>query len=108
MCRRALKIGVPALAFTEHLDLTGWIIEQEDLLDHLRPLVDDDGLLSPEPLDVAGYLDSVDRCRRQFPELRILSGVEFGQPHIDAAKARQRPLRTGSCEWVAAHAADLG
>ena len=55
MCRRALKIGLPALAFTEHLDLTGWIIEQEDLLDHLRPLVDDDGLLSPEPLDVAGY-----------------------------------------------------
>ena len=23
MCRRALKIGLPALAFTEHLDLTG-------------------------------------------------------------------------------------
>jgi histidinol phosphatase-like PHP family hydrolase len=35
MCRRALKIGLPALAFTEHLDLTGWVIEQEDLLDHL-------------------------------------------------------------------------
>jgi histidinol-phosphatase (PHP family) len=24
MCRRALKIGLPALTFTEHLDLTGW------------------------------------------------------------------------------------
>jgi hypothetical protein len=33
--------------------------------------------------------DSVERCRRQFPELRILSGVELGQPHIDAVKARQ-------------------
>jgi histidinol-phosphatase (PHP family) len=89
MCRRALKIGLPALAFTEHLDLAGWVIDQEDLLDHLRELVGENGVLTPEPLDAAGYLDSVDRCRRQFPELRILSGVEFGQPHIDADKARQ-------------------
>ena len=89
MCRRALKIGLPALALTERLDLTGWIIDQDDLLDHLRPLVGDGGLLTPDPLDVGGYLDSIDRCRRQFPELRILSGVEFGQPHIDAARARQ-------------------
>ena len=89
MCRRALKIGLPALAFTEHLDLTGWVIDPEDLLDHLRPLVGDNDLLIPEPLDVAGYLESVERCRGQFPGLRILSGVEFGQPHIDADKARQ-------------------
>jgi histidinol-phosphatase (PHP family) len=89
MCRRALKIGLPALAFTEHLDLTGWVIEQDDLPDHLRPLVGDNGLLIPDPLDLSAYLDSVDRCRRQFPELRILSGVEFGQPHIDADRARQ-------------------
>ena len=67
MCRRALKIGLPALAFTERLDLTGWIIDQDDLLDQLRPLVGDGGLLTPDPLDVGGYLDSIDRCRRQFP-----------------------------------------
>ena len=78
-----MEVGLPALAFTEHLDLTGWVIDPEDLLDHVRPLVDDNGLLIPEPLDVAGYLESVERGRRQFPELRILSGVEFGQPHID-------------------------
>ena len=88
MCRRALKIGLPALAFTEHLDLTGWAIDPEDLVDHLRPLVGDDGLLTPDPLDVGDYLDSIERCRRQFPELRILSGVEFGQPHIDADTAQ--------------------
>jgi histidinol phosphatase-like PHP family hydrolase len=82
MCRRALKIGLPALAFTEHLDLTGWVVDQEDLLDHLRPLVGDDGLLTPDPLDVGDCLENIDRCRRQFPELRILSGVEFGQPWI--------------------------
>jgi histidinol-phosphatase (PHP family) len=38
---------------------------------------------------VAGYLECVERCRRQSLELRILSGVEFGQPHIDIDKARQ-------------------
>jgi histidinol-phosphatase (PHP family) len=89
MCRRALKIGLPALAFTEHLDLTGWVVDQQDLLEHVRPLVGDDGLLTPDPLDVSDYLENIDRCRRQFPELRILSGVEFGQPHIDAERARQ-------------------
>jgi histidinol-phosphatase (PHP family) len=71
LCRRALKIDLPALAFTEHLDLTGWVVDREDLLDHLRPLVSDNGLLTPEPLDAAGYLESVERCRRQFLELRI-------------------------------------
>ena len=88
MCRRAVAIGLPALAFTEHLDLTGWSIEPEDLPDDFRPLIDDTGMFTPEPLDVSGYLDSVDRCRARFPELRILTGVEFGQPHIDEAKAR--------------------
>lgn len=87
-CRRAVEIGLPALAFTEHLDVTGWQIESQDLLDHLSPLVDQDGVLTPEPLDVAGYLDGVERCRRQFPELRILTGVEFGQPHVDGTAAR--------------------
>jgi histidinol-phosphatase (PHP family) len=40
MCHRAVKMGLPALAFTEHLDITGWAIGQEDLLDHLRPPFD--------------------------------------------------------------------
>src|SRR5213080_1015083 len=31
--------------------------------------------------DLAGYLDSVDRCRAKYPGLRILSGVELGEPH---------------------------
>jgi hypothetical protein len=44
--------------------------------------VGDDGLLTPDPLAVGDYLENIDRCRRQFPELRILSGVEFGQPWI--------------------------
>jgi histidinol-phosphatase (PHP family) len=88
MCRRAIKIGLPALAFTEHLDVTQWEIEPEDLPEQLRPLVAH-GVLAPPLLQADGYLDSVDRCRRTFPELQILTGVEFGQPHLDEARARE-------------------
>jgi histidinol-phosphatase (PHP family) len=84
-----MQIGLPALAFTEHLDVTSWPIEPEDLQDSLRPLIGDAGVLTPPLLDAEGYLDSVARCRRKFPELHILTGVEFGQPHIDEASARK-------------------
>ncbi|GAB7051194.1 PHP domain-containing protein [Catenuloplanes indicus] len=62
-CARAVEIGLPALAFTEHLDHTAW-------LDYTAP-----------PLDVDGYLESVERCRDLFPQLRILTGLEIGEPH---------------------------
>ena len=32
-------------------------------------------------MDVDGYLASIERCRARFPELRILSGIEAGEPH---------------------------
>jgi histidinol-phosphatase (PHP family) len=88
MCRRAVQIGLPALAFTEHLDVTDWAIEPGDLPDRLRPLVTG-GVLSPPPFDADGYLESVARCRYSFPELRLLTGVEWGQPHLAEANARQ-------------------
>lgn len=88
MCRRAVHIGLPALVFSEHLDLSCWVIEPGDLPEQLRPLVDH-GVLDPPPLDADGYLASVERCRSRFPELEILTGVEFGQPHLDEARARE-------------------
>ena len=87
-----------AWAFTEHLDLTGWVIDQDDILDHLRPLLGDDGLLTPDPLDVGGYLDSIDRCRRQFPGLRILSGVEFG---LATHRRGEGAAASTSRHWIA-------
>jgi histidinol-phosphatase (PHP family) len=84
-CARAMRIGLPALAFTEHFDPRGWSVDAQDLPAQLRPLVASDGVLLPPPLDLDGYHDSVERCRQQFPELRILTGVEFGQPHLDGA-----------------------
>ena len=33
-CARAVRIGLPALVFTEHLDLTGWQASPEDFPEH--------------------------------------------------------------------------
>jgi len=82
-CERAVQIGLPAVIFTEHLDLSGWRAAPEDFKEHLRGLIDEDGVLRPPLLDVEGYLGAIERCRHDFPDLRILTGVEFGQPHLD-------------------------
>ena len=61
-CARALEIGLPAIAFTEHADYVQAFAEQR-------------------PVDIHGYLEAVERCRAKFPGLRVLSGVELGEPH---------------------------
>jgi histidinol-phosphatase (PHP family) len=61
-CARALEVGLPAIAFTEHAD---WALVHQ----------------GQHPVDIQGYLDAIDRCRVKFPGLRILSGVELGEPH---------------------------
>ncbi len=86
-CARAVQIGLPAVVFTEHLEFTGWMAAPEDFLEHERHLIDDDGLMQPPPMDVDGYFRSIERCRHDFPDLRILTGVEFGQPHLDMQAA---------------------
>lgn len=86
-CARAVRIGLPGVVFTEHLDVTGWRAEPEDFAEHQRGLIDADGVMRPPPLDVEGYLEAVERCRREFPALRVLTGVELGQPHLDGEAA---------------------
>ena len=61
-CRRAIELGLPAIAFTEHAD---WALVHA----------------TQHPVDIQGYLDAVERCRVAFPGLRILTGVELGEPH---------------------------
>lgn len=82
-CARAVEMGLPAVAFTEHADYTAWIILDSDLEEHehLKQFVTPDGTLTPPELDLSGYLESLQRCRDQFPDLRIISGVELGEPH---------------------------
>jgi histidinol-phosphatase (PHP family) len=82
-CARAVELGLPGLAFTEHVDFTDWTLE--DPVEH-------DGLVTRParvadrprvaPLDVEGYLADLARCRDEFPDLRILSGIEAGEPHL--------------------------
>lgn len=85
-CARAVGLGLPSIAFTEHVDFTpfraGFLVEQ------FGHLVTDGTLVAPE-LDAARYLESVDRCRSKYPELRILTGMEIGQPHLHGPEARQ-------------------
>ena len=83
-CERAVAAGLPVVAFTDHADFDG----------------------ATSPLDLDGYLASVDRCRDTFPDLRILTGVELGEAHRFRAEAdaflRRHPLDMvlGSCHCI--------
>jgi histidinol-phosphatase (PHP family) len=61
-CERAIEIGLPGIAFTEHAD---WALVHE----------------GQHAVDIAGYLAAIERCRARFKDLRILTGVELGEPH---------------------------
>jgi histidinol-phosphatase (PHP family) len=85
-CARAVAIGLPVVAFTEHLDHTSWPAPTDGpyfsqrLIDEAGP----DGLVTPPPFDVTGYFAAIERCRDRFPGLRIMSGLEVGEPHWHA------------------------
>ena len=62
-CERAVGLGLPAIAFTEHLDFTDW-------LDDDRATTD--GLLGRHPahqlpIDVQGYFAELTEVRERFP-----------------------------------------
>lgn len=89
-CEQAVRIGISTIAFTEHLDLDDrWQADDGDFVVQGRSLLNDAGLVEVPVLDVAGYMDSIDRCRHAFPELRIRTGVELGQPHLWERQARE-------------------
>jgi histidinol-phosphatase (PHP family) len=82
-CARAVEMGLPAVAFTEHADFTAWRVRATDLdgHEHLKAYLTGGGTLVAPPLDVDGYHECVQRCRDRFPGLRIITGVELGDPH---------------------------
>jgi histidinol-phosphatase (PHP family) len=82
-CERALEVGVPAIAFTEHLDFSTWGAGDPIAQAGLEPRHSARYHL----LDITGYLESIEECRRRYPALRILSGVESGEAHLFAASA---------------------
>lgn len=67
-CRRAVELGLPSIAFTEHAD---WIRGEEAVF------------------DPNGYFECIERCRAAYPALDILSGVEMGEPHLYQDEARR-------------------
>jgi histidinol-phosphatase (PHP family) len=90
-CEQALAVGVPAVAFTDHLDFTVWADGDLIAEEHVNPRPYAHMLL----LDVPGYLASVQECRERFPDLRILTGAEIGEAHMWAASARAVAARAG-------------
>jgi histidinol-phosphatase (PHP family) len=100
-CVQAVDMGLPAIAFTEHLDHTVWTVSLDalDESDHLAALATPDGLLTPPEFNASGYLEAIERCRERFPSLRILSGLEMGEPHWHAA-ATTKVLGAGRFDRV--------
>ena len=108
-CLRAVEIGLPAVAFTEHADFTPWSLPPEATIpDDWRRLVSG-GVLTPPPLDLDGYQDCLHCCRERFPGLRILSGVELSEPHWHSPRATSL-LRDGGFDRIlaAVHSAPAG
>lgn len=80
-CERAIALGLPAIAFTEHLDFTVWTEDDRAHGEGLTSRLHAQQL----PIDTDGYAAELAECRDRFPDLRILSGVEVGEPHLFAA-----------------------
>jgi histidinol-phosphatase (PHP family) len=86
-CRRAVELGLPSIAFTDHADFTTRrIADGVEPPQWQRELVEQ-RVLAPPALDVEGYLRSLNACRRRFARLRIRSGVELGEPHWHEPRA---------------------
>jgi histidinol-phosphatase (PHP family) len=66
-CRRAVELGLPSIAFTDHAD---WIRGDQAVF------------------DANGYFERLEKCRKAYPQLLILSGVEMGEPHRYSEQAR--------------------
>ena len=80
-CERAIAVGLPAIAFTEHLDFTVWTEDDRAHGEGLTSRLHAQQL----PIDTDGYAAELAECRDRFPDLRILSGVEVGEPHLFGA-----------------------
>ncbi len=98
-CARALELGLPSIAFTEHVDAARWVLtaEAQSLMPPHR--VGTDGRFDPLSFDTDEYFACVERCRDRYPDLRILSGVELGEPHWFEERSRTL-LRSGAFDRV--------
>jgi histidinol-phosphatase (PHP family) len=86
-CERAVELGLPAIAFTEHADYSPFLVQPDEFADHPHIRANAvDGVMYAPRMNVEGYLECLERCRERFPSLRIVSGLEFGEPHWHAGE----------------------
>jgi len=87
-CARAVALGLPTIAFTDHADFVPLHVSDgvAAFLEDLGATVID-GVFTPAPFDIDGYLECIERCRAQFADLEIQSAVELGEPHLYQAEA---------------------
>ncbi len=90
-CEQALAAGVPAVAFTDHLDFTVAADGDRIAAEQIRPRP----YARMRLLDVPGYLAAVHECRERFPDLRILTGAEIGEAHMWEVSAQAIAGRAG-------------
>jgi histidinol-phosphatase (PHP family) len=95
-CARAVELGLPAVAFTEHLDFTPF--RAGHLSENFPELVSG-GVLRTPAFEADGYLACVESCRARYPGLRILTGLEVGQPHLHGPQVAE-VLSTGRFDRV--------
>lgn len=69
MCRAALELGLPALAVTDHVEMTGFLADGYDQ--------------SSE----RSYTQAIDMQERFAGRLEILAGVELGEPIFDPERS---------------------
>ncbi len=93
-CERAWELGLPSVAFTEHLDFRDW--GPEDFPPDSSPGLD---RRKAGPLDLDGYAECLERCRHRFPGLRVLAGLEAGEPNLFAGSPAGG-FKTGSLDRV--------
>lgn len=104
-CEQALALGLPAVAFTDHVDFTDWIDGDQVGAAGLDP----HRYGRMRLLDVPGYLATVADCRERHPDLRILSGAEIGEAHMFGASARRLAESAGFDRVLGSlHAIPLG
>src|SRR3712207_6668755 len=77
-CQRAVEVGLPAVAFTEHLDFTTWGAADRATADGLT----DRYPANQRPINVELYAETLWECRDRFPQLR-------SEEHTSELQSRQ-------------------
>jgi len=90
-CEQALALGLPAVAFTDHLDFTEGTDEDQLAAEGLDP----HRYSRMRLLDIPGYLAAIEECRQRYSGLRILSGAEIGEAHLFDVSARRAVAAAG-------------